>query len=74
MGNSIVKTVLGLLVLIIASFLIGILAADSAKTAAMLVFGLGALFFIVAIWMFLMRRMGGGGGPVGGGQRDPVRG
>lgn len=57
MGNSIVKTVLGLLVLIIASFLIGIMAADSAKTAAILVFGLGALFFIVAmgrkVWMCL---------------------
>ena len=57
MGNSIVKTVLGLLALIIASFLIGIMAADSAKTAAMLVFGLGALFFIVAmgrkVWMCL---------------------
>ena len=32
------------------------------------------IFIIVAIWMFLMRRMGGGGGILGGGQRDPVRG
>lgn len=57
MGSSIVRNILGALVLVILSFIIGIMAADSAKQAAIIIIGIVGVAGVVAIgknaWMLL---------------------
>lgn len=57
MGSSIVRNILGALALIILSFIIGIMAADSAKQAAIIIIGIVGIAGVVAIgknaWMLL---------------------
>lgn len=57
MGSSIVRNILGALALIILSFIIGIMAADSAKQAATIIMGIVGVAGVVAIgkkaWMLL---------------------
>lgn len=57
MGSSIVRNILGALALIILSFIIGIMAADSAKQAALIIIGVVGVAGVIAIgknaWMLL---------------------
>lgn len=57
MGNSVVRNLIGLLILIVLSFTIGIMAADSMKSAAIIIVAIVGLVGIVAmgknVWMLL---------------------
>ena len=57
MGSSIIRNTLGALVLIVLSFIIGIMAADSAKQAALIIMVAAAMIGIIAmgkhVWISL---------------------
>lgn len=57
MGSSITKNLVAFLVLIVLAFLVGIMAADSAKSAALIIFGIAGLAGVVAmgrhVWMLM---------------------
>lgn len=57
MGSSITKNLMGFLVLIVLAFLVGIMAADSAKSAALIIFGVVGLAGVVAmgrhVWVLM---------------------
>ena len=57
MGSSVTKNLIGILLLIVLAFAIGITAADSKKTAAIIIFAAAGLIGIVAmgknVWMSL---------------------
>ena len=57
MGSSVTKNLIGILLLIVLAFAIGVTAADSQKTAAIIIFAVAGLIGIVAmgknVWMSL---------------------
>lgn len=57
MGSSIVRNIIGAILLIVLSFIIGILAADSAKEAALIIIAVAAVIGIIAmgkhVWITL---------------------
>lgn len=57
MGSSIIRNIVGALVLIVLSFIIGIMAADSAKQAALIIIAAAAIIGIIAmgkhVWITL---------------------
>lgn len=57
MGSSIVRNIIGAILLIVLSFIIGIMAADSAKEAALIIIAAAAIIGIIAmgkhVWITL---------------------
>lgn len=78
MGNSVVRNLIGLLILIVLSFTVGIMAADSAKSAAMIIFVITGIIGLIImgkhVWvaLFLLPPVCWVLPPVGGVRMDHV--